>query len=52
MYLNSGDWIENLSALEYRKEKWKIYQYKKSDFSQIENKEDVIINDIVAKILS
>ena len=26
-YLNSGDWIENLSALEYHKGKWSIYYY-------------------------
>ncbi|HQE33325.1 MAG TPA: UDP-2,3-diacylglucosamine diphosphatase, partial [Flavobacterium alvei] len=52
LYLNSGDWIENLTALEYKKEKWKIYQYKKSDFSQLEPKEEVVYNDIVSKILS
>jgi UDP-2,3-diacylglucosamine pyrophosphatase LpxH len=27
MYLNSGDWIENLTALEYHKKKWKLYRY-------------------------
>ncbi len=26
-YLNSGDWIENLTALEYDKGIWKIYNY-------------------------
>jgi len=26
-YLNSGDWIENLSALEYYQGKWSIYKY-------------------------
>jgi UDP-2,3-diacylglucosamine pyrophosphatase LpxH len=26
-YLNSGDWVENLSALEYNKGVWKIYRY-------------------------
>jgi hypothetical protein len=52
MYLNSGDWVENLTALEYKKEKWKIYYYKKSDFVLQEIKEDLVINDIVAKILS
>jgi UDP-2,3-diacylglucosamine pyrophosphatase LpxH len=52
MYLNSGDWVENLTALEYKKEKWRIYQYKKSDYLHHENKEDKIVNDIVTKILS
>jgi UDP-2,3-diacylglucosamine pyrophosphatase LpxH len=27
MYLNSGDWIENLTALEYANGKWDIYQF-------------------------
>lgn len=27
MYMNSGDWIENLSALEYAKGEWTIYDY-------------------------
>lgn len=26
-YLNSGDWIENLTALEYVKNTWRIYHY-------------------------
>ncbi|MFV5685734.1 UDP-2,3-diacylglucosamine diphosphatase [Flavobacterium sp. GB2R13] len=52
MYLNSGDWVENLTALEYKREKWRIYQYKKSDYLDPENKEDKIVNDIVTKILS
>lgn len=27
MYLNSGDWIENLTALEYHNKEWKLYRY-------------------------
>lgn len=27
MYLNSGDWVENLTALEYNNGKWGIYRY-------------------------
>ncbi|MCB0735752.1 MAG: UDP-2,3-diacylglucosamine diphosphatase [Bacteroidetes bacterium] len=26
-YLNSGDWVENLTALEYHKGEWSIYDY-------------------------
>ena len=26
-YLNSEDWVENLSALEYNKGRWMIYKY-------------------------
>ncbi|MGK4568038.1 UDP-2,3-diacylglucosamine diphosphatase [Flavobacterium sp. 3HN19-14] len=35
MYLNSGDWIENLTALEYNKKRWKLYSYSE-DTSQAE----------------
>lgn len=53
IYLNSGDWVENLTALEYNKKKWRIYQYQKIDFThQTATIEDDIINDIVSKILS
>ncbi len=27
LYLNSGDWIENLTALEYHQGQWKLYAY-------------------------
>ncbi len=26
-YLNSGDWIENLTSLEYNNKKWKLYKH-------------------------
>lgn len=31
-YLNSGDWVENLTALEYQHDKWSIYQYNEAEF--------------------
>lgn len=31
-YLNSGDWVESLTALEYQDEEWSIYEYNESDF--------------------
>lgn len=33
-YLNSGDWIENLTALEYHNKNWSIYTYNKYDFKE------------------
>lgn len=33
-YLNSGDWIENLTALEYNDNSWKIYQYNPDSFRE------------------
>lgn len=31
-YLNSGDWVENLTALEYHQGQWKLYQH---DINQV-----------------
>ncbi len=33
-YLNSGDWIENLTALEYNNAEWTLYQYNAADFAE------------------
>jgi len=35
MYLNSGDWIENLTALEYHHNDWTIYQYDEKEFASV-----------------
>lgn len=43
-YLNSGDWVENLTALEYNKKRWKLYRFDKDsnmiheDFFEFETK--------------
>lgn len=34
MYLNSGDWIENLTALEYNDGKWTIYKYDEANITE------------------
>jgi UDP-2,3-diacylglucosamine pyrophosphatase LpxH len=52
MYLNSGDWVENLTSLEYNNRQWSIYYYKKVDFADQEAIEAELPNDILFKILS
>lgn len=32
IYMNSGDWIENLTSLEYNDKEWKIYHYNTEEF--------------------
>lgn len=34
-YLNSGDWVENLSALEYSNGEWTIFRFKESDRNEM-----------------
>jgi UDP-2,3-diacylglucosamine pyrophosphatase LpxH len=46
MYLNSGDWVENLTALEYRNGEWNIYKYNEEEFNtaQGEIPEEMILS--------
>ena len=34
VYLNSGDWIENLTALEYKNKTWSLYEYEKDEIAK------------------
>ena len=45
-YLNSGDWIENLSALEYVNNQWSLFKYRKEDF-EIETSEPESSTDLI-----
>ena len=52
-YLNSGDWVENFTALEYQFKRWKIYNYnsdKLSAFFADEDIKEMEINDLIAAI--
>ena len=48
-YLNSGDWIENLTSLEYKKNKWSLYRFEYSEFDFKE--ENRPINEFFNEIL-
>ena len=39
IYLNSGDWVENLTSLEYHNKKWTIYQHDNNHY------EEELVND-------
>lgn len=48
-YLNSGDWIENLTALEYNNKVWSLYKYNELHYKKTKEKEDVDDIDLVDK---
>ena len=52
IYLNSGDWVENLTALEYNNGKWEIFSYDKNYDNLIYLKDNFTQEDIVSKILA
>ena len=35
IYLNSGDWVENLTALEYANGNWKLYRFDENDLQRM-----------------
>ncbi len=46
MYLNSGDWIENLTALEYVDGEWTIYRYDEKEMKELmEHSEEEELNN-------
>ncbi len=52
-YLNSGDWVENLTALEYSFKRWKIYHYnqdKLSPFFADEELKEMDLDQLIASI--
>lgn len=52
MYLNSGDWVENLTSLEYNDGAWKIFNYEKDYLNLIYSIDNLEQEDIVSKILA
>ena len=40
IYMNSGDWVENLTSLEYHNGKWSLFSYRDHIFPEIENEFD------------
>ena len=51
LYLNSGDWVENLTALEYHNGEWSIYKYNSMSFTNTdEDIESYDAEDLSAKL--
>lgn len=52
MYLNSGDWIENLSALEYHNGKWSLFSYEENRDKLNAKEEDEIFEMTLEELIS
>jgi len=51
LYLNSGDWVESLSALEYHNKAWKIFNYTPESFDNDTDEDDKTdAEDLEAKL--
>jgi UDP-2,3-diacylglucosamine pyrophosphatase LpxH len=51
-YLNSGDWVEHLTSLEYVRNEWKIFEYNEKNFSvsniDIKKDQPTVITDEIS----
>jgi UDP-2,3-diacylglucosamine pyrophosphatase LpxH len=45
IYLNSGDWVENLTALEYAYGQWTIYQYDEKEYKEYDEDDEIELDD-------
>jgi len=57
VYLNSGDWIENLTALEYNNGAWSIYRYNNEmlpEIAMVEESDEIHLtnNELFTNLLS
>ncbi|WP_100614897.1 UDP-2,3-diacylglucosamine diphosphatase [Confluentibacter citreus] len=53
LYMNSGDWMEHFTALEYQFKRWKLYHYNKDKLAPFfvdEDVSDLQIKDLIAAI--
>ncbi len=51
-YLNSGDWVENLTALEYSFKRWRLYRYNHDKLSPFfaDDVKEMDMNELIASI--
>jgi UDP-2,3-diacylglucosamine pyrophosphatase LpxH len=57
LYLNSGDWVENSTALEYHEEKWTLYRHDRSkvvdqEVLKAENKVALNYEQLLQEVIS
>jgi UDP-2,3-diacylglucosamine pyrophosphatase LpxH len=51
-YLNSGDWVENLTALEYNQGAWTLYQHADKKVTATEEEEESILDWGAARVIT
>lgn len=56
LYLNSGDWVENLTALEYNDNAWRLYRYSEDEYapnikSKMINKAEMSYDELFEQLI-
>ncbi|MDR6301625.1 UDP-2,3-diacylglucosamine diphosphatase [Mesonia maritima] len=50
LYLNSGDWVENLTSLEYNDKRWKLITFNEDEYETPKKNQDKGMQDLLAAI--
>lgn len=46
-YLNSGDWVEHCTALEYYKKEWKVFEFEESAFPEMKVEKNKPVPNVI-----
>ncbi len=52
VYMNSGDWVEHMTALEYENKSWRMFQYNAKDFPVSSHPEDRQVLNVMTDDIS
>ncbi|WP_435577501.1 UDP-2,3-diacylglucosamine diphosphatase [Gilvibacter sp.] len=52
LYLNSGDWVENLTALEYNNQTWKLFSYKTRERVMKLDQTEMVDSEVMPEMIS
>jgi hypothetical protein len=47
MYLNSGDWVEHMTSLEFYQNDWHMYTYDENQFANVKAGDDHPVINVV-----
>ncbi|MFT3950026.1 MAG: UDP-2,3-diacylglucosamine diphosphatase [Agriterribacter sp.] len=51
-YLNSGDWVEHCTALEYHKKEWKLFEFEESAFPELKVEKEKPVPNVITDEIS
>jgi UDP-2,3-diacylglucosamine pyrophosphatase LpxH len=51
-YLNSGDWVEHCTALEYHKKEWKVFEFDETAFPEVKIEKETLTPNVITDEIS
>ena len=51
-YLNSGDWVEHCTALEYHRKEWKVFEFDETAFPEVKMEKETLTPNVITDEIS